>query len=251
ETLRNSEERFRALVERSGDAIALLDNTGKITYASPSTTTVLGRSADAITGSNAFDLLHPDDVPAVLAALATVRRKPGASVLVHSRFRHGDDTWHEGEGTVTNRLTDSAVRAVVFNYRDVTERHRLETQLRQAQKMEAIGRLAGGVAHDFNNMLTAVFGYVDMLREELPADSRAQQDLAEVRKAAERAAALTKQLLAFSRQQVLEPVVLRPNELLEDLEKMLHRMIGEAVELRLALKPDVGNVRADQGQLQQ
>ena len=251
ETLRNSEERFRALVERSGDAIALLDNTGKITYASPSTTTVLGRSADAITGSNAFDLLHPDDVPGVLAALATVRRKPGASVLVHSRFRHGDDTWHEGEGTVTNRLTDSAVRAVVFNYRDVTERHRLETQLRQAQKMEAIGRLAGGVAHDFNNVLTAVFGYVDILREELPADSGALQDLAEVRKAAERAAALTKQLLAFSRQQVLEPVVLRPNELLEDLEKMLQRMIGEDVELRLALKPDVGNVRADQGQLQQ
>jgi len=251
ETLRNSEERFRALVERSGDAIALLDNTGKITYASPSTTTVLGRSADAITGSNAFDLLHPDDVPAVLAALATVRRKPGASVLVHSRFRHGDDTWHEGEGTVTNRLTDSAVRAVVFNYRDVTERHRLETQLRQAQKMEAIGRLAGGVAHDFNNMLTAVFGYVDMLREELPADSRAQQDLAEVRKAAERAAALTKQLLAFSRQQVLEPVVLRPNELLEDLEKMLQRMIGEDVELTATLPGDVVPVWADDGLVEQ
>ncbi|HYU10071.1 MAG TPA: response regulator [Gemmatimonadales bacterium] len=251
ETLRINEERFRALVERSGDAIALLDNRGQITYASPSTASVLGRPAEEIVGRNAFDLLHPDDVPAVRTALATLRDKPGASILVHARFRHGDETWHEGEGTVTNRLNDPAVGAVVFNYRDVTERHRLENQLRQAQKMEAIGRLAGGVAHDFNNVLTAVFGYVDILREELPADSGALKDLAEVRKAAERAAGLTRQLLAFSRQQVLEPVVLRPNELLEDLEKMLQRMIGEDVELRLALQPDVGNVRADQGQIQQ
>jgi PAS domain S-box-containing protein len=250
-TLRDSEERFRALVERSGDAIALLDATGQITYASPSTAAVLGRAVDAVVGANAFDLLHPDDVALVRAALTTLRGKPGTSVAVRSRFRHGDETWHEGEGTVTNRLNDPAVRAVVFNYRDVTERARLENQLRQAQKMEAVGRLAGGVAHDFNNVLTAVFGYVDMLREELPSNSGALEDLAEVRKAAERAAGLTRQLLAFSRQQVMEPVVLRPNELLEDLEKMLHRMISEDVELKLALKPDVGNVRADEGQLQQ
>jgi CheY-like chemotaxis protein len=107
------------------------------------------------------------------------------------------------------------------------------------------------VAHDFNNVLTAIFGYVDILREEIPADSAAQQDLAEVRKASERAASLTKQLLAFSRQQVLEPVVLQPNALVEDFEKMLHRLIGEDVELRLALAGDTGNVRADPGQLQQ
>ena len=251
ETLRNSEERFRALVERSGDAIALLDNRGRITYASPSTTTVLGRSADTIVGSNAFDFLHPDDVPGLRTALGTLRDKPGASLLVHARFRHGDDTWHEGEGTVTNRLNDSAVRAVVFNYRDVSERHRLETQLRQAQKMEAIGRLAGGVAHDFNNVLTAIFGYVDLLREEMPQGSAAQRDLTEVRKASERAAALTRQLLAFSRQQVLEPIVLELNELVEDFEKMLRRVIGEDVEMRLALGRDAGNVRADPGQLQQ
>ncbi len=139
----------------------------------------------------------------------------------------------------------------LLHFQDVTERKQLEGQLRQAQKMEAIGRLAGGVAHDFNNVLTAIFGYVDILREELPADSAAQRDLAEVRRASERAASLTKQLLAFSRQQVLEPMVLEPNALIEDFEKMLHRLIGEDVELRLSLAGDAGNVLADPGQLQQ
>jgi nitrogen-specific signal transduction histidine kinase len=139
----------------------------------------------------------------------------------------------------------------LLHFQDMTERKQLETQLRQAQKMEAVGRLAGGVAHDFNNVLTAIFGYVDLLREEIPADSPAQHDLAEVRKASERAASLTKQLLAFSRQQVLEPMVLEPNALVEDFEKMLHRLIGEDVELRLSLARDAGNVLADPGQLQQ
>jgi len=134
---------------------------------------------------------------------------------------------------------------------DITERTQLELQLRQAQKMEAIGRLAGGVAHDFNNVLTAVFGYVDLLREEMPPGSSALQDLGEVRKAAERAADLTRQLLAFSRQQVLEPVVLPLNDHIEEFEKMLRRVIGEDVVLGLALSKDIGNVRADPGQLQQ
>jgi len=139
----------------------------------------------------------------------------------------------------------------LLHFQDITERKQLEVKLRQAQKMEAIGRLAGGVAHDFNNVLTAVFGYVDLLQEELPATGGAQADLAEVRKAAERAAGLTRQLLAFSRQQVLESVVLSVNDLIEDVEKMLRRVIGEDLNLRLALTKDAGNVRADPGQLHQ
>jgi CheY-like chemotaxis protein len=114
-----------------------------------------------------------------------------------------------------------------------------------------VGRLAGGVAHDFNNVLTALFGYTDLVLEDLPPNSRARQDVEEIRKAAERAAALTRQLLAFSRQQVLAPVVLSVNELVEDIDKMLHRLIGEDIELRLTLARDAGNVRADPGQLQQ
>jgi signal transduction histidine kinase len=135
--------------------------------------------------------------------------------------------------------------------RDVTDRKRLEEQLRQAQKMEAVGRLAGGVAHDFNNVLTAIFGYADLLTEEFPAGSPARQDLEEIRKAATRASALTRQLLAFSRQQVLAPVVLSVNDLVEDVDKMLRRLLGEDVDLRVTLARDAGNVRTDPGQLQQ
>jgi PAS domain S-box-containing protein len=172
-------------------------------------------------------------------------------------FRDVESEWltRSGEGRtglLSAEVIDFASEPhYLLHFQDMTERKQLETQLRQAQKMEAIGRLAGGVAHDFNNVLTAIFGYVDLLREEIPADSAAQRDLAEVRKASERAASLTKQLLAFSRQQVLEPMVLEPNGLIEDFEKMLHRLIGEDVELRLALARDTGNVLADPGQLQQ
>ena len=117
--------------------------------------------------------------------------------------------------------------------------------------MEAVGRLAGGVAHDFNNVLTAIFGYADLINDELPDGHQARQDLGEIRKAAQRASTLTRQLLAFSRQQVLQPVVLSLNDLVQDIEKMLVRLIGEDVQLRLGLSPHAGNVRADAGQIQQ
>ena len=134
---------------------------------------------------------------------------------------------------------------------DVTERKHLEKQLFQAQKMEAVGRLAGGVAHDFNNLLTAIFGYADLLAEDLAPDHAGRGDLNEIRTAATRASALTRQLLAFSRQQVLQPVVLNLNEVVEDLQKMLHRLLGEDVDLHASLAPDLGNVRADPGQMEQ
>src|SRR5207245_3853329 len=170
-----------------------------------------------------------------------------------------ESLWRRKDGkTVTVRQTGRVVRNAAggvqyFNVilEDITEHRLLENQLRQAQKMEAIGRLAGGVAHDFNNLLTAIFGYADLLREELPEGSSARQDTEEIRKAAERAAGLTRQLLAFSRQQVLEPVVVNVNDLIEEFDKMLRRLIGEDVELRVALAPHLGNVRADPGQLQQ
>lgn len=133
---------------------------------------------------------------------------------------------------------------------DITEHRRLEEQYRQAQKMEAIGRLAGGVAHDFNNILTAILGYAELLLAELPPDSCHLVDAAEIRTAAQRAVELTRQLLAFSRQQVLQPTVLRVNDVLENVEKMLCRLLGEDVTLRTALAPDAGNVRADAGQLE-
>ena len=143
------------------------------------------------------------------------------------------------------------LQAVAHILGTAVDRDRAETTLRQSQRLESVGRLAGGVAHDFNNVLTAIFGYADLLAEELPADSPGREDLREIRTAAERAAGLTRQLLAFSRQQVLQPVVLNMNDVVENLQKMLTRLIGADVVLQARLSPDLRNIRADAGQLEQ
>ena len=146
----------------------------------------------------------------------------------------------------------------VWSFRDVTERRRAETalrlseeQLRQAQKLEAIGRLAGGVAHDFNNLLTAILGNCDLLLEELPAGGLQRRGVEEIQKAAERATALTRQLLAFSREQALELKVLDLNAVVAGMHRMLERLVGERIELILAPGPGLGRVRVDPGQLEQ
>jgi signal transduction histidine kinase len=144
-----------------------------------------------------------------------------------------------------------AVREWVGVHTDVTEQRRLEEQFRQAQKMEAVGRLAGGVAHDFNNLLTVITGYGQMILESLPTDHPARELVTEVAKAGDRAAALTRQLLAFSRQTVLEPRVLEVNALVRDLERMLRRLIGEDIDFRTRLAPALGRVKADPGRLEQ
>jgi nitrogen-specific signal transduction histidine kinase len=134
---------------------------------------------------------------------------------------------------------------------DITERKLLEAQLRQAQKMEAVGRLAGGIAHDFNNLLTAITGYADLALSDLREGDPMRQDMEEILRAAHRAAELTRQLLAFSRQQVLAPRVLDLNEVVQSVDKMLRRLVGEDVELLSVLAPGLGHVKADPGQLEQ
>jgi signal transduction histidine kinase/CheY-like chemotaxis protein len=150
-------------------------------------------------------------------------------------------------------LRDAAgrVTGVLGLMEDVTGVKRLEQQFFQAQKMEAVGRLAGGVAHDFNNLLTAILGSTDLLLETLPPDHPGIEEATETRKAALRAADLTRQLLAFSRQQVLAPRVISLNDVVTDMHKMLRRMIGEDVELRMVLADNLGAVRADPGQIEQ
>jgi PAS domain S-box-containing protein len=140
--------------------------------------------------------------------------------------------------------------AVVIN-EDITDVLRLEDQFRQAQKMEAIGQLAGGVAHDFNNLLTIINGYSEIIPTQLPADSPVRKMVREIGQAGERAASLTRQLLAFSRKQVLEPKVLNLNALVTDTAKMLHRLLGEDLDLNTILEPALGRVKADPGQIEQ
>jgi len=134
---------------------------------------------------------------------------------------------------------------------DVTERRALERQLRTAQKMEAVGRLSGGIAHDFNNLLGVIIGYSQVLKRSLKPEHPLYEHAEEIEKASQRAVSLTRQLLAFSRQQVLEPVVLNMNALVSDMEKMLPRLIGEDIALTLTLDPALGQVKADPGQIEQ
>ena len=249
--LRSSEQRFRALVEHSWDAIALYAADGTILYGSPATSRILGYELPEFVGRNAVDLIHPDDREAVVARLTEAMANPRVRVDVSARVLHRDQSWRYLEGIFTNLLDDPSVCAIVNNYRDVTERRSLQEQVIQAQKMEAVGRLAGGVAHDFNNILTAIGGYTDLLLADLAVDDPRRQDVDEIHRAAARAAALTQQLLAFSRRQVMQTKVLDLNALVADIEKLLRRLIGEDVLLSSVLEPGLGHVRADPGQLQQ
>jgi PAS domain S-box-containing protein len=152
---------------------------------------------------------------------------------------------------LTGVVEDGRVGRVWGTQRDVTERRGLEEQLRQSQKMEAVGRLAGGIAHDFNNLLTAILGYAELLTRDVPAEGRARRRVEEIQRAAERAANLTRQLLAFSRRQVLVPSALDMGDVVQGLEDMLRRLISEDVILRILVDPAASPVRADRGQLEQ
>jgi len=249
--VRRSEERFRALVEHSSDALILLDGAGRVTYVSASSQRHLGWTAADMLGRSIFDFLHADDRELAGARIADAVQRPGATITQELRFQHADGTWHHMECVGVNRLNEPSVGAIVINARDVTERRRLEDQLRQAQKMEAVGRLAGGVAHDFNNLLTAILGYCNLMLDEIPAEDPLRQDLEEIRQAGDRAAALTRQLLAFSRRQMLQPQIIDLNTLVRQMEKMLRRLIGEDIELVTPLGPDLKQVKVDPASIEQ
>src|SRR6266566_598797 len=248
--LRDSEERYRTLVEGVRDIIFALSPEGTISSLNPAFETITGWRREAWVGQPFERLVHAEDLPLALELLGRVVRgelRPASQF----RVRTAKSDYRVGEFSATPQLHEGRLVGILGIGRDVTERVQLEQQLRQAQKMEAVGRLAGGIAHDFNNILTAITGYADLLLEDLGATDPRRQDADEIHKAAERAAGLTRQLLAFSRQQVLQPTVLEVNKLVSDLEKMLRRLLGEDVELSTRLAPTTGRVKADPGQLEQ
>jgi PAS domain S-box-containing protein len=209
---------------------------------------VLGRAPDELVGLPSFALLHPGDLPAVEDVFARILKgeEPGP---MEYRLRHRDGSWRTVEAIGRRRRQDGEW-VVVVNYRDVTDQRQLREQLEHSQKLEAVGRLAGGIAHDFNNLLTAIGGYSQFLAAGFDADDPRRDDALEIVRASDRAAALTSQLLAFSRRQVLLAEVLDMGEVVGGLESLLSRLLGESVELATSVEPGC-HVRADRGQLEQ
>jgi two-component system, cell cycle sensor histidine kinase and response regulator CckA len=250
--LRTSEERFRQMAETVRSMFWMSDpEDGCTLYVSPAYEAIWGRPSAGLREAplSLFDSVHAEDRDRLRAAWA--RQCAGAETDETYRVVRPDGAtrWVRDRGFPI-RDADGRVYRLVGEAEDITENKLLEEQLRQSQKMDAVGRLAGGVAHDFNNLLSAILGYGERLSAAVH-DDRGRRDVDEVLKAARRAASLTKQLLAFSRKQVLQPKVLDLNVVVADMERMLERLIGEDIELRTALAPKLGQVKADPGQVEQ
>ena len=248
EAARRAGDQLRALHDASPVGIVTLQGSGRVITWNRAAERMFGRSEADATGQEL-----PLDGPAAAVFDRLLQRTiQGDAVADVELETHGP------AGTVimlscsTAPLRDAAgdVSGLVAVFADVTRRRELEQHFHLTQRLESLGRLAGGIAHDFNNLMTAILGTSQMLIEDLGGDPRSEEAV-EIKEAAQRAAALTKQLLAFSRRQVLQPEVLDLNTLITDLEKMLRRLLGEHVELRTTLARDLGTVRADPGQLEQ
>jgi len=241
--------RYRALMEQANDAILILDLSGAILEANRESERLFGLPRARIVGRNYDDFVVPEE----RADSASRRGLVGSEGTIRVPNRHME---RAGGTVVTVDVSGSLVRLgdesrVLAILRDVSERQRLEAQLLQSQKMESVGRLAGGVAHDFNNLLGVITGYGDLLLHEIGPGHPSHRRVVEIRKAADRAASLTRQLLAFSRKQVLQLRVLDLNAVVAGIEPMLRRLIGEHIELITALDNGVGRVKADLGQMEQ
>ncbi len=262
---RRLEARFRAIVERSAEAVTLNAEDGRILYASPAATAILGVVPDALLGARFLDHVYPDDRDAVRERMAEVRKPQVEANKQEFRVQRPDGSVCWVEATRTNRLDDADIGAVVCHFGDISERKRAEAgrreaeealrqsevQLRHAQKMEAVGRLAGGVAHDFNNILSVIMTYVDLALLELRSSDPLRADIEEVQRAAVRAAGLTRQLLMFSRQQVLAPKVVDLHEVLAGTQRMLERILGEDIDLVLRPPKQRGRVKVDPSLIEQ
>ena len=253
EQLRDAEQRYRRLTENAPDIVFRyeLEPRRSVAYINTAVEGITGFSPDEYYGDPnlIFKVVYPEDRE-LLEDILSGSRSSGNTSTLRWQHKNGSAIWIELR-SVGVRNASGLMVAVEGVARDITERRQLEEQFRQAQKMEAIGRLAGGIAHDFNNLLTAILGYSDFLLQAGDTTKAIDQDVQEIKKAGERAAELTRQLLAFSRKQILQPRVLDLNVLLDELEKMLRRLIGEDVTLVVRLQPEAGRIKADPGQIEQ
>lgn len=256
--LRKSEERYRLLSENISDVIWIKDLSGKITYISSSFQRLTGISVEEAVGMTMEQTLTSASAKDCLTkiaeqlALDKESNNPARSwtIEVEMRCKDGSTVWAESKVSFLRDFQCLPIGTLGVS-RDISERQNLEKQLFQAQKMEAIARLAGGVTHDFNNFLMVVMGYTDVILKEFPAGHPLLRYAREILLAAEQASSLTRQLLAFSRRQVIQPEILNLNQVIAGLEKLLRRLIPEDIEMEIRFDPQLENTKADPGQMEQ
>jgi PAS domain S-box-containing protein len=248
--LSESEERYRDLVENAHDIIFSHDLHGNYSSVNRAAEQITGYTREECLTLNITDTIAPEHLNRAREMMA--KQLAGEKVSAYEVDLLAKDGKRIAVEVNTKLILQDGVPVGVQGIaRDVTKRKQLEEQLRQSQKMEAIGQLAGGVAHDFNNLLTAINGYSSLALQRVEDGHLVKPYLEEVKKAGDRAANLTRQLLAFGRKQILQPVALNLNAVVTDMNKMLRRLIGEDIELTAKLDPDLGKVMADPGQIEQ
>ena len=252
--LRESQERFQFVVRATNDAVWDRDLVSQALWWNEGIQTLFGYAPEEVGPDVSWwhEHLHPEDRDRVVSDIQTAVDRGAESWTAEYRYRRADSSYAEvfDRGYVLYDGDGRAVR-MIGAMMDITQRKQLEDELRQAQKMEAVGRLAGGVAHDFNNLLTVITGRSALLLARLKAEDPSRRSVELIQKTADRAAGLTRQLLAFSRKQVLQRKVLDLNTTVADMSAMLRRLIGEDVDLLLTLGAGAGRVNADPGQLEQ
>ena len=249
EELVKSEQRYRTIFEESIDAIAITSREGKLLDVNQAVLDLLGYSRNEIMGMN-FRELYVE--PSAGKRFQQEIDQKGYVSNFEVKLRKKDGAELDCLFTVsTKRADDGSIVGYQGFIRDITDRKKLEAQFLQAQKMEVIGRLAGGMAHDFNNLLTIIIGNADLMSIGLSKDNPLCENIEEIKKAVNSSAYLIQQLLAFSRKQLVQPKVLNLNEVLRETEKMLRRLIGEDVELKAIFEPEIGQVKVDPGQIEQ
>lgn len=255
EALRESENRLRFALEGTNDGLWDVQiTTGRI-YLSPRGCEILGYQTDEIDRLARVwsDLVHPEDLVRIFDRMEAhiVGRSPIFEIEQRMRTKKGEWKWVLARGKVVSRDLNGAPLRIAGTYTDLTEQKKLEAQLRQAQKMEAVGQLAGGVAHDFNNKLTVIVGYAELALKRLKPDNPLYNNFIEIRRAADSSAELTRQLLAFGRKQTIAPKVLDLNETIENMLRMIRRLIGEGIDLSWVPKSQLWLVNIDPAQIDQ
>ncbi len=257
--MERSEKRFRAMIEHSADAMLLTRPASSgIVYVSPTFERLTGYRLDDVRGSQYLSLIHPDHHAASVRQREETLRLPGKVVVQEVRIRHKDGSWRWVENTISNLLHEPGIRSVVMNLRDITERKladaervRLEQRLRQAEKMEAVGRLAGGIAHDFNNILGGILGYAEMLVESTPEGTAERRYARNVLTAATRASSLVEQILSYSRSQRGKRVPVEIDRIIAETLELVRGSLGASIRLEVRLPAAPLYVVGDPTQLHQ